>query len=108
MLHVVRGPKTWQEALAWAQEAIRGRRYWPDEHFEDRCAERSFTVMEAKQLILSAVNCVPYAEGIAKCGGTCWRISGLDSGGLPTGIGVEIYRDHLGKVVVMITVLDES
>jgi hypothetical protein len=92
----------------WAQEAIRRSRYWPDGHFYRRGASRNVTIPEAKNLIAAATNCAPYPEGVPRRRGTCWRIYGVDSEGIPTGIGVEVYRDHLGGVVVLITILDES
>jgi hypothetical protein len=45
-----------------------------------------------------------YQDAQPKSGGTCWRITGPSLDEIETRLGVEIYRDHLGRGVVVITV----
>jgi hypothetical protein len=48
------------------------------------------------------------ARGGPQAGGTTWRVWGLDFDGIATGIGVETFADHLGRRVLLITLLGGS
>jgi hypothetical protein len=87
---------------------MRASRYLLEKHFEDRCEERNFSIFDAKHLIANATRCEPYVTGTPRHGGTCWRIVGPDIDGTLTGLGVELFRDHLGKVIAVVTLTDES
>jgi hypothetical protein len=43
-----------------------------------------------------------------KRGGTSWRITGPDYDGDPLRVGMETYEDHLGKKVLLVTVLADD
>ena len=45
-----------------------------------------------------------YAEGIPRAGGTCWRFSGVDLDGVDLVVGAEVFVDHLGRRVLLLTV----
>jgi hypothetical protein len=105
----MRGPKTKGEALAWAQEAMQRARYrLAESHFGERSEARNFTIFDAKRVIATATKCEPYASGQPRNGGSCWRIFGEDLDGVMTGVGIELFRDHLGKVIVLVTLVDAS
>lgn len=93
------------EALAWAQEALREKRYVVDPHFYKRLQDRNITWRSAWYAIQRATVCVPYEpERGPLAGGTSWRITGTDLSDETTSIGVETFLDHLGRRVLLITV----
>jgi len=100
------GPATSVEALAWIQEAVSTGRYLVDPHFRKRCAQRKFTVFDAKRIIGTASVCEPYEADRVLAGGTSWRLTGTATDGSVAKVGVEAFRDHLGKRVILITIMD--
>lgn len=96
------GPRTPDEALAWAREALAAGRYWTPPHFEKRMRERRITLADARHAIEHATQCVPY-DGRARQGGTCWRIHGptLDEDDDGATVGVEVYRDPLTRLTLV-------
>jgi hypothetical protein len=106
MLHHVSGPTTPAEALTWIQEAVAGGRYLVLEpHFSRRCQQRGVTLPDWKRAIRLARACVQYGGRVATCGGTNWRVTGPDIEGDDLTIGVEAFRDQVGKRALLITVL---
>ncbi len=101
----MRPPTRPDEALAWAQEALREKRYVVDPHFDKRLQDRNITWRSAWYAIQRATTCVPYEpERGPLAGGTSWRITGTDLSDETTSIGVEAFLDHLGRRVLLITV----
>src|SRR6185312_10945512 len=98
------GPATPAEAADWAREAIATGRYWLVQHAENRMASRRLSLADIKNVLLRSTGCSPYEEGKISRGGACWRIAGQDLDGDQASIGVELYRDHLGKACLVITV----
>jgi hypothetical protein len=39
-------------------------------------------------------------------GGTAWRVTGLDTDGNVAMVGVEAFRDNLGRRVLLVTIMD--
>jgi hypothetical protein len=72
----VAGPSAAGEALRWAREALGGGRYWVVDHARDRQRQRQ--------------------RG--------WRVTGPSLDEIATAIGVEVYVDHLGKRLIVVTV----
>jgi hypothetical protein len=106
MLHGVPGPGTSAEALAWIQEAVAaGRHLVHAPHFSRRCLERKISLPDWKKAIRDARTCVPYTGRAPTCGGTNWRVTGPDIEGDDLTVGVEAFRDHLGKRALLITVM---
>jgi hypothetical protein len=97
-------PSTAGEALSWAREALGAGRYWVVDHARDRQRQRGVTVADMKHIIKKATDCESYRDGIPRFGGTCWRVTGPSLDEITTSIGVEVYVDHLGKRVVIVTV----
>lgn len=105
MIHAVALRTSPAEALAWAQEAMREKRYVVDPHFYKRLQDRNITWRSAWYAIQRATSCVPYEpERGPLAGGTSWRITGTDLSDETTTIGVETFVDHLGRRVLLITV----
>jgi hypothetical protein len=104
----VPGPKTAAEALVWIQEAFTATpaRYIVDPHFQKRCLQRGFSIFDAKKIASTATNCEPYDDGKPLAGGTCWRVGGTALDGMEAKLGVEAFRDHLGRQVIVITIMD--
>ncbi len=100
------GPSSASEALSWAREALGGGRYWVVDHAQDRQRQRGVTVADMKNIIkkANASDCGPYREGIPRFGGTCWRVTGPSLDEIATSVGIEVYVDHLGKRLVVVTV----
>jgi hypothetical protein len=46
-------------------------------------------------------------DGTPLADGTCWRVTGTALDGTGAKIGVEAFRDHLGRQVILITIMDE-
>ena len=106
MLHGVPGPKTAAEALVWVQEAFAAARYIVDPHFQKRCLQRGYSIFDAKKIASTATHCEAYDDGTPLAGGTCWRVSGTALDGAEAKLGVEAFRDHLGRQVIVITIMD--
>jgi hypothetical protein len=105
LLHTATLPTRPDEALAWAQEALREKRYVVDPHLYRRLQERNITWRSAWYAIQRATTCVPYApERGSLAGGTSWRITGADLSDETVSVGVETFLDHLGRRVLLITV----
>jgi hypothetical protein len=102
----VPGPKTAAEALVWIQTAVVEEKYIVDQHLIDQCAARKFSVADVKKIIATATQCLEYKDGPNLANGTGWRVCGVDLDGTPGKVGVEAYKDHLGKQVILITVMD--
>lgn len=50
--------------------------------------------------------CEPCEDGPLLAGGTPWRLTGTALDGSVAKVGVEAYRDHLGRQIVLITIMD--
>lgn len=106
MLHAMPGPKSAGEALPWIQEAIAVGRYIVDAHFDKRARLRRFSVFDAKKIIATATACEPYLDGTPLANGTSWRVTGTALDGTLAKLGVEAFRDHLGRQIILITIMD--
>jgi hypothetical protein len=100
----VAGPSTAAEALSWAKAALEAGRYWVVDHAGDRQRQRGVTAADMKNIIKKATTCEAYAAGVPRFDGTCWRVTGPSLDEIATSIGVEVYIDHLGKRLVIVTV----
>ena len=100
------GPKDAADALAWIQAAMTKGRYLVDPHFVKRAQQRKFSVLDAKKIIATATSCDEYPDGTLLAGGTSWRVTGTALDGSTAKVGVEAYKDHLGKQVILITIMD--
>lgn len=100
------GPKTAAEALAWIQTAVAQDKYIVDQHLLKQAEARKFSMQDVKKIIATATACVPYKDGPNLADGTGWRVVGTDLDGNAGKVGVEAYKDHLGKQVILITVMD--
>lgn len=100
------GPKSAAEALVWIQTAVARGKYIVDAHLLKRARQRNFSVNDVKKIIATATGCVSYRDGVNLAGGTCWRVTGTDLDGNPGKVGVEAYKDHLGKWALLITVME--
>jgi hypothetical protein len=79
-------------------------RYWVVDHARDRQRQRGITVADMKSIIKKATSCEAYPDGIPRFSGTCWRMAGPSLDEITTAIGVEVYVDHLGKRLIVVTV----
>ena len=100
------GPTQPKSALVWIRDAVRQGLYLPTPHFEQRCAQRRYSIFDAKKVVETATRCEPYIDHAPQAGGTGWRIFGNDSDGEPAMLGVEAYRDNMGRRVLLITIMD--
>lgn len=100
------GPTNTADALVWIQEAITAGRYIVDAHFEKRARTRRFSVNDAKKIIATATSCAEYPDATILAGGTTWRVTGTALDGTTAKVGVEAYKDHLGKQIILITIMD--
>lgn len=100
------GPLTEPEALEWVKDAMNSSRYWTHPHFEKRCRERGSTIFDARKVIETATECKKYDAPRSHAGGTSWRLIGLDVDGVKTMVGVEAFKDYLGRRVLLITIMD--
>lgn len=100
------GPTNAADALAWIQGAIAAGRYIVDAHFEKRARTRRFSVNDAKKIIATATSCAEYPDATILAGGTSWRVTGTALDGTTAKVGVEAYKDHLGKQIILITIMD--
>jgi hypothetical protein len=66
--------------------------------------QRGITAADMKSSIKKATGCEAHAGGIPRFGGTCWRVTGPSLDEIATAIGVEVYVDHLGKRLIVVTV----
>jgi hypothetical protein len=99
------GPATANDALSWIRDAMARSRYIPAVHLFRRMSERRITLDDLKRATAAATSCMPYSEP-PQHGGTSWRVYGPDvDGACEIGVGYEAFRDHLGKRVVIVTVL---
>jgi hypothetical protein len=102
----VSGPTTPDEALAWAKECMRAGLYYLDSHCEKRMAKRRITILDIKRAVETSTNCLPYPSWQPlNEGGTSWRLNGTDTTGEETKLGFEAFRNHLGKRVLLVTVM---
>jgi len=83
-------------------------RYLAHPHFERRCRERNFGIADVRQVIATATSCVSYPDARSFHDGTSWRIVGQDTDGTTSALGVETFRDHMGRRVLLITVMDHE
>src|SRR5690349_2753952 len=100
------GPTNAADALVWIQDAITAGRYIVDAHFEKRARTRRFSVNDAKKIIATAISCAAYPDATLLAGGTSWRVTGTALDGTTAKVGVEAYKDHLGKQIILITIMD--
>ena len=100
------GPTSAPAALSWIQEAIAAHRYIVDPHFDKRARLRSFSVFDAKKIIATATSCERYQDGTPLAGGTSWRVTGTALDGTVAKLGVEAFKDHLGRQIILITIMD--
>jgi len=63
-------------------------------------------VNDAKKIIATATSCAEYLGATILAGGTPWRVTGTALDGTTAKLGVEAYKDHLGKQVILITIMD--
>lgn len=89
------------------RDAVAAGRYYPQPHFRVRLSERRYNIEDAKKIIVTATACEPYPDGTPSCGGTCWRVFGRDLDGEEAKLGVEVFKDHLGYHVNLITIMDD-
>ena len=66
--------------------------------------QRGVTAADMKHIIKKATDCEAYRAGVPRFGGTCWRVTGPSLDEIATSLGVEVYVDHLGNRVVIVTV----
>jgi hypothetical protein len=101
------GPTTPAQALQWVREALAARRYLIDPHFRDQCEKRKMTFLDAKKVIETATACSSYKPDRPPrtASGTSWRVTGEDTEGTETRLGVETFEDHLGKRMILITIM---
>ena len=64
----------------------------------------SITAVDMRSIIKKATACEAYLDGVPRFGGTCWRVTGRSLDEIATVIGVEVYVDHLGKRLIIVTV----
>lgn len=83
-----------------------GGRYIVDPHFVKRALARNFSVQDAKKIIATATSCTEYTDATLLAGGTAWRVTGTALDGSNAKVGVEAYKDHLGKQIILITIMD--
>jgi hypothetical protein len=100
------GPTDAKFALVWVTDALDRGRYITTPHFEQRCAQRRYSIFDAKKVVQTATRCEPYLDHTCRAGGTGWRIFGHDSDGEPAMLGVEAYKDNMGRRVLLITIMD--
>lgn len=100
------GPTDSDDALRWIREAMETGNYRTHPHFEKRCAERRFSIQDAKRIVRTATSCVSYESAVTHRDGTPWRVFGSDASGDAAMLGVEAYRDHLGERVLLLTIMD--
>lgn len=100
------GPATSADALVWIREAMAAGRYLVDPHFRKRCAQRGFTVFDARKIVQTATSCRSYRADQLLAGGTSWRITGSATDASEAMVGVEAFQDHLGNRVILITIMD--
>lgn len=99
------GPGTETEALAWIQEAMAAARYIAHPHFDKRCRERQFTIFDARRIVATATACEAYSAPRIFADGTCWRLTGTDTDERVAQIGVEAFKDYLGRRVLLLTIM---
>jgi hypothetical protein len=75
------------------------------DHARDRQRQRGVTVADMKSIIKNATGCEAYSDGVPRFGGTYWRVTGPSLDEISTTIGIEVYVDHLGKRLIIVTVL---
>jgi hypothetical protein len=100
------GPQNSTDALVWIQEAAAAGRYIVDPHFEKRSKIRNFSVHDAKKIVVTATSCTEYPDATLLAAGTAWRVTGTALDGTTAKIGVEAYKDHLGRQIIFITIMD--
>jgi hypothetical protein len=61
---------------------------------------------DAKKIIATATSCAEYPDATILAGGTAWRVTGTALDATTAKVGVEAYRDHLGKQIILITIMD--
>lgn len=61
---------------------------------------------DAKKIIATATSCAEYLGAPILTGGTPWRVTGTALDGTTAKVGVEAYKDHLGKQIILITIMD--
>lgn len=61
---------------------------------------------DAKKIIATATSCTEHPDATLLAGGTPWRVTGTALDGTTAKVGVEAYKDHLGKQIILITIMD--
>ena len=102
------GPATPQEALPWIQDALACGRYIPTTHFGQRLWERNLQIGDVKRAVSKGISCLPYLQGKPTQDGTCWRVTGPTYQDGDVAVGVEAFKDHLGKRIVLCTVFPKG
>lgn len=92
--------------MVWIRDAFAASRYIVDPHFQKRATQRGFSIFDAKKIAATATVCEVYQDGTPLAGGTCWRVTGTALDGTVAKLGVEAFRDHLGRQVIVITIMD--
>jgi hypothetical protein len=100
------GPTTAEEALAWIKEAMAAKRYITHQHFDKRRQERRFSIFDAHRVVETATACESYDAPRTFAGGTAWRVTGTDLKEAEAMVGVEAFKDHLGRRVLLVTIMD--
>jgi hypothetical protein len=102
---LVAGPVTAPEALLWIKDAMASGRYILDTHYlQKRARTRSIPLADVKCAIATATKCVEYKGRQPQAGGTNWRVVGIDTDNDETTVGVEAFKDHLGRRIIVVTV----
>src|SRR5688500_624842 len=60
LLHLMAGPTDPRFALVWVADALDQGRYLTTRHFELRCAQRQYSIFDAKKVVQTATRCEPY------------------------------------------------
>ncbi len=98
----MRAPRTSEDALKAARDAVERRRYEVIDHFHDQRAARRVNIRDAFNAIQNATSCDAFA-GRCTQGGSAWRITGPDLDDGTLAVGVEVFVDHMGGFVILIT-----
>ena len=100
------GPRTPTEARKWVREAVAMKSYIQAVHFRERLASRRITMLDALHVLGRAPHVDAHPDP-PRHGGTCWRVIGRDVDGERTiAVGVEAFRDDLGRRLMLCTVID--
>jgi hypothetical protein len=94
------------EALKAIQDAFHRGQYILDPHVLRRMKERQVSIHDLKYAVRKAHRAEPYVDpGRPVQGGTtCWRLESETMDGEATQVGVDLFIDHYGPHVTIVTV----